>query len=160
MSEMQDNMERYLGADNEYIRGEYNSIRLHIAMLLRTLFRIDDSLSPSVKRERLRQLQQSLEEQDIVRNGTLDKLIREQRITSDMATSLMNDGGYAHEIQSNLIDAALALLAGVFAGADTALSEEALDKEILLRRDEILDRLRKEDARIDAITGREPSHPE
>jgi phosphate:Na+ symporter len=161
MGEMQDNIDRYMVAENEYIRGEYNGIRLNIALLLRTLFRIDDNLSPSVKREHLHQLQQSLEEQDRVRNGTLDKLIREQRITSDMATSLMNDGGYAHDIQSNLIDAALALLAGVYAtGADATLSEEEFDRQILLRREQILDQLRKEDARIDAITGREPSRPE
>ncbi len=161
MGEMQDNIDRYMVAENEYIRGEYNGVRLNIALLLRTLFRIDDNLSPSVKREHLHQLQQSLEEQDRVRNGTLDKLIREQRITSDMATSLMNDGGYAHDIQSNLIDAALALLAGVYAtGADATLSEEEFDRQILLRREQILDQLRKEDARIDAITGREPSRPE
>jgi hypothetical protein len=130
-------------------------------MLLRTLFRIDDSSSPASKRERLRQLQQSLQEQDLVRNGTLDKLIRERRISSDMATSLMNDNAYAYEIQNNLIDAALSILAGLTAaGPNAALSEEAFNEQVRLRRDEILDQLRKEEARIDAITGREPSHPE
>ena len=161
MGEMQDNIDRYMAAENEYIRGEYNGIRLNIAILLRTLFRFDDSLSPSTKRERLHQLQQSLEEQNTVSNATLDKLIRERRISSDMATSLMNDNAYAYEIQKYLIDAALAILPDITAiETNTDLSEEELNKEILLRRDEILDQLRKEEARIDAITGRESSHPE
>ncbi|MFZ0468569.1 MAG: Na/Pi symporter, partial [Thiogranum sp.] len=161
MGEMQDNIDHYMDAENEYIRGEYNGIRLNIAMLLRTLFRFDDSLSPSMKRERLRQFQQSLEEQDVVSNATLDKLIRERRISSDMATSLMNDNAYAYEIQKYLTDAALAILPDIAAiDTNTGLSEEDLNKQILLRRDEILDQLRKDEARIDAITGRESSHPD
>jgi hypothetical protein len=113
-----------------------------------------------MKRERLRQLQQSLEEQDVVSNATLDKLIRERRISSDMATSLMNDNAYAYETQKYLMDAALAILPDIAAiDTNTGLSEEDLNKQILLRRDEILDQLRKDEARIDAITGRESSHP-
>ena len=40
---------------------------------------------------------------DILSNGTLDHLIRNDLITNEMATSLMNDSAYAHEISKHLI---------------------------------------------------------
>ncbi len=94
-----------------------------------------------------------MEEQDIVSNGTLDKLIREQRISSDMATSLMNDSRFAYDVQAGLISAAETVLAGM-ASSEQELSDAELDRELTLKRDEILDMLGKEESRIDAITGR------
>lgn len=156
MKEMQGNIDRYMDSGNTYIRGEYNGIRLNIAILLRTLFKIEDTESAGAKAGRLRQLQQNLQAQDVVSNGTLDKLIREQLITPDMATSLMNDSHCAYEIQNNLIEATLAVYAGMFAPRPEAvISEQELVSEAVLKREEILDALRKEEARIDAITGRE-----
>jgi phosphate:Na+ symporter len=157
MKEMQGNIDRYMCADNEYIRGEYNGIRLHIAMVLRTLFRIEDTVGPALKNERLEQMKNTLEEQDIISNGALDKLIREQRISSDMATSLMNDSAYAYDIQSNLIAAGMTIHHAIMGdGQYMERPEEELDAEILIRRNEMLDQLRKEESRIDAITGRQP----
>jgi len=155
MRSMQGNVDRYMCADNEYIRSEYNGIRLNVALVLRTLFKIESEVSPSAKRERMQRMKQVLEEQDIVSNGTLDKLIREQRISSDMATSLMNDSGFAYDVQADLIDAAETILAGfVPSEQELQLSDAELDRELMLKRDEILDRLGKEESRIDAITGR------
>jgi phosphate:Na+ symporter len=155
MKEMQGNIDRYMCADNEYIRSEYNGIRLQIAIVLRTLFRIEDKVGPTLKIERLEQLKQAIEEQDIIGNGTLDKLIREQLISSDMATSLMNDSTYAYNVQSNLIAAAETILSAMIGDWQRAEPlEEELASGIAIKRDEILDLLRKEEARIDAITGR------
>jgi len=85
---------------------EYSAIRLTITLLLRTLFTIEEQTSPSQKIEALKRFSLALEEQDIIANGTLDKLIREQKITSDMATSLMNNTSYAYDIERNLVSAA------------------------------------------------------
>ncbi len=155
--EMQANIERYRCAENEYIRREYNTIRLNIALLLRTLFKIDEQVSPSQKAEALKDFGLELEEQDIIANGVLDKLIREGKITSDMATSLMNDSSYAYELQRNVISAAEIIFASAYSREeDLALSDEEVDELMLRRREEILDHLRQEEVRIDAITGREP----
>ena len=153
MRSMQGNVDRYMCSDNAYIRSEYNGIRLNIALLLRTLFRIEEEVTSVAKREHLERMKVSLEEQDIVSNGALDKLIREQRISSDMATSLMNDSGFAYDVQTGLISAAETILAGAVP-ADQELSDADLERELTLKRDEILDRLGKEESRIDAITGR------
>jgi hypothetical protein len=72
-----------------------------------------------------------------------------------MATSLMNDSAFAYDIEKNLIDAAEILLANIYSTEhELQLSEAELEQEITLRRSEIIEQLRQEEARIDAITGR------
>jgi len=154
--EMQSNIDRYMCAENKYVKREYNAIRLNIALLLRTLFRIEEQTGPSQKIEALKRFKIALEEQDIIANGTLDKLIREQKINSDMATSLMNDSSYAYEIQRNLVSAVEIIFANLYSREkDLSLSDEEIDRQMASRREEILNLLRQEEAQIDAITGRE-----
>lgn len=164
IKEMQANIDRYMCAENEYVRREYNVIRLNVALLLRTLFKIEEKIGPRQKLEALTQLSLSIQEQGIIANGTLDKLIREQKITSDMATSLMNDSSYAEEMQRSMVAAAETIFADSVSGEDDlSLSDEELDRLMLKRRGEVLARLRQEEARIDAITGqtgREDTLPE
>ena len=72
-----------------------------------------------------------------------------------MATSLMNDGSYAYEIQRNLVSAAEIIFANTYSRErDLSLTDEDLDRLMISRREEILGRLRQEEAQIDAITGR------
>ena len=157
MKEMQGNVDRYMCDDNEYVRREYNTIRLDLAILLRSLFKSDAEVGPVRKLEQLKAFRLRMEEEDIIANGTLDKLIRENLITPDMATSLMNDSAYAYDIHNNLIDAAEIIFAHVFSQEkDLSLTEEETDKAFLGKRGEFLSRLREEEARIDAITGHQP----
>jgi hypothetical protein len=68
----------------------------------------------------------------------------------------MNDNSYAYEIQSKLISAVEIIFAHfISAEKELSLSDEDLDKLMVSRREEILDRLRQEEAQIDAIAGRE-----
>jgi len=153
--EMQANIDRYMCDENDYVRREYNEIRLNIALLLRTLFKIEEQVGPVQKMEALKRFNLAMEEQDIIANGSLDKLIRERKINSDMATSLMNDGSYAYEIQRNLVSAAEIIFANTYSRErDLSLTDEDLDRLMISRREEILGRLRQEEAQIDAITGR------
>jgi phosphate:Na+ symporter len=154
MKELQDNIDRYMCHENEYVRREYNDIRLNIAILLRVLFRTDTSVSPMEKLKWLEEFKLTLEEQDIIANGKLDKLIRGQLITSDMATSLMNDIAHSYDIQHNLIEAAEIIFGNLFSlEKDLSLSEEEIDRLINDKRAEIFAKLREEEAQIDAITG-------
>ena len=152
MKEMQHNIDRYMCADNEYIRREYNTIRLNLAILLRTLFTIRTEVGPAQKLRQLAELRLRLEEEDIIANGVLDKLIRENRITPDMATSLMNDSSYAFDIQRNIFDAAEIIFGNVYSlDRDLSLADEEVDRGLLDKRDEVLSRLREEEHRIDAL---------
>jgi phosphate:Na+ symporter len=149
MKEMQNNIDRYMCHDNQYIVNQYNSIRLNLAILLRTLFKTEEA--PAQKHAQLMKFKVLIEEEDIIANGTLDKLIRENRITPDMATSLMNDSAYTYDIQHNLIDAAEIIFGSLYSlEKDLSLTDEEIDRELLDKRDEILSRLRKENAQLDA----------
>jgi phosphate:Na+ symporter len=150
---MQTNIDRYTCADNKYVRREYNAIRLNIAILLRTLFTMEAQDSPARKIEQLKRIRLEMEAQDIIANGALDKLIREQRITSDMATSLMNDSSYAYNIQRNLISAAEIIFTNIYSQEkEMSLTEEEIDKEMLGKHEEIQARLGHASAQIDNIS--------
>jgi phosphate:Na+ symporter len=45
-----------------------------------------------------------MKKHDATVNGVIDKLIREDLISAEMATSLMNDSSYAYDVARNLID--------------------------------------------------------
>lgn len=153
IKEIQANIDRYMCSDNQYIRREYNAIRLNIAILLRTLFTMEEQASPARKIEQLKRIRLEMETQDIVANGTLDKLIREQRITSDMATSLMNDSAYAYDLQRNLIAAAEIIFTNLYSQEkELSLTEEDVENDMLGKQDEIRARLGHESAQIDHIS--------
>jgi phosphate:Na+ symporter len=130
MRELQKNIDRYMCAENSDIRQEYNSIRLNLAILLRALFISAEELHPVQKLEQIRTFRARMEEEDIIANGKLDGLIREQRITPDMATSLMNDSAFSYDIQNNLIDAAEILFANLYSTEkDLELTDAENDRQ-------------------------------
>lgn len=148
MKDMQHNIDRYMNSENKYIKREYNKIRLNIAVLLRVMFRIDKNFVPTKVREHLNSLGEMMEESDILANGTLDKLIRKNRISPDMATSLMNDSSHSHNIQESLINAAEILMDSAYSGEhDQSLAKDEND-EVNRRRDEFLAKLKEEDDKI------------
>ena len=139
MNELQINVDRFMCAENEYVRREYNTIRLNLALLLRTLFDTDTEESILRIPEQLKTFRAMMEEEDIIANGTLDQLIRKNHITPDMATSLMNDSGFAYDIQSNLIDAAEILFANLYSTEkDMALTDAEADMAQAEQRETLL----------------------
>ena len=56
--------------------------------------------------DRLAELREDLKKEDILANGTLDQLVRDNAIDSQMATSLMNDSAFAHDIGMLMIEIA------------------------------------------------------
>jgi phosphate:Na+ symporter len=148
MKDMQHNIDRYMGSDNEYIKREYNKIRLNISVLLRVMYRFDEVFVPARVRDQLDSLSKMMEESDIIANGTLDKLIRKNRITPDMATSLMNDSSHSHHIQENLINAAEILMDSTYSGENELSLTKEENEEIIKRREDFLARLQEEDEKI------------
>ena len=93
------NLSAYIISDNQYIRDEYNRIREHLMSVLRSLEEAKDGgdiLS-------LDNLKLEMKLNDTTANGMLEILIHENRISSEMATSLMNDTSYAYDIMKNLL---------------------------------------------------------
>ncbi|MEW8505337.1 MAG: Na/Pi symporter [Candidatus Thiodiazotropha sp.] len=127
------NLAIYMVSDNEHIRAEYNKFRLQIGNILRELGDLrEQSEDPdNITILNLDSLKAEIEEIDVVANGSLDHLIREDLITEKMATSIMNDSAYTFDISKNLIDMAEILFAA------RALDLREAEKEIALNEEEL-----------------------
>lgn len=129
MKDLQKNMAFYIKSDNTHIRREYNQMRTKLAAILRTVYRIaepDEEDNTTVLALDKHKIQ--IEQNDIVANGTLDKLIRKGLINSRMATSLMNDNAYVYNISRHLIDTAQVLYSAEQPHVQSAEQEIALDE--------------------------------
>ncbi len=103
---MQKNMLKYLESSNLDIKNEYNTIRKNLINHLRTIQTLFTTTEEDVAILLLSKLQVDIQKYDIASNKSLDTLIRTQKITSTMATSLMNDTTYAYTIATELTKAA------------------------------------------------------
>lgn len=101
---LQVNVSRFLNSRNVYMRGEYDGIRVSIAKVLREIGRAErDPESAALK---LEEYKTELQDNDILANGTIDRLIRNDLVDSRMATSLINDSTIARDIALKLVEAA------------------------------------------------------
>jgi phosphate:Na+ symporter len=100
---LQKNLNVYMLSDNPHIRHEYNKIRIQIGHVLRELETLQAGEDESATILSLDQLKVEIGERDIITTGVLDGLIREHRISAEMAISLMNDSAYCQDICRNLI---------------------------------------------------------
>ena len=124
------NMMTFIASDNEYIRVEYNKIRHFLASVLRQISAAatdPDSLSLLT----LDQIKYDMKSNDATLNGVLEALIREQKITPLMATSLMNDSAFAYKATKKLLQMGKIL----FAKGD--LSMKHVERKFALDEDEI-----------------------
>ena len=120
---MHKNLVQYIATDNAAIRQEYNRIRVQLGEVLRRLSEAQqDEEGTSVLS--FDTLKVEMEEEDTTRNGMLESLIRDKKITAAMATSLMNDSAYAYDVAKNLVQLGEVL----FAKGDLALrhAEQAI----------------------------------
>ena len=98
---LQKNLQNYIVSDNESIRHEYNTIRLSIARVLRLIDQLHedrDDIDVFDLDERKLSAKES-------RNASIDalgRMIQQEKITGEMATSLMNDLSYSKAIIRDL----------------------------------------------------------
>lgn len=102
------NIRRYATSTNADLAAQYSAARVLIARILRATQQIRQDKQASM--EKLEELNKAVHDYDFVENGTLDRLIREGRITPEMATSLINDSGYTQNIGRRLIEAGQVVL--------------------------------------------------
>ena len=137
MKEIQPNMTRYASSDNKYMRYEYNQMRIDFADGFRELHHIlDEDVSDLEKIQKIISAQKlEIEKDDIVANGRLDKYIRENLIDSSMASSLLNDSGYAYDLMKHLTKA-VEIIFGELISLNMELSLVEPELEDALRRSE------------------------
>ncbi|MFT5167388.1 MAG: phosphate:Na+ symporter [Saprospiraceae bacterium] len=104
--DLQQNVNKFMMSDNKYIRNEYNDLRKKVTKVLREVHLTSIDSDPATHLESLNRLLEKVKKSDVLVDGSLDKLIREGFIASQMATSLANDSSYVADICKNLINAA------------------------------------------------------
>ncbi len=102
---LQKNLLVYSRSDHTEMRREYDTMRIGVARILRAIVGMRED--PERSKEQLQTLYEALRNENIVENGTLDQMIRENKITSQMATSLINDSSYALSVSRRILDAVL-----------------------------------------------------
>ena len=130
---MHKNLAHYITSPNADIRSEYNRIRTQLGEVLRRLGEAREHADDASMILSLDTLKLEMDEQDTTRNGRMEALIREGKITPRMATSLMNDSAYAYDVAKNLIQMGEAL----FATGDLAMKNA--ERNIALSEEEIED---------------------
>ena len=127
---LQKNMLRYIDNPNIDIQKEYMKLKIGLAELLRNVNIIALTDEIDVKVLLLSKTKLHIKRYDIIANGTLDNLIRNNLVTNEMATSLMNDSNYAYAISKNLI--AMAEVIFIDSINDILISDE--DIETILQK--------------------------
>jgi phosphate:Na+ symporter len=134
---LQKNLIKYENNSNEHIKEQYNSIKIGLAELLRNI----DLISKMTEEDEiillLAKAKVHMQRYDILANGTLDNLIRNDLVTNEMATSLMNDSAYAYNISKNFI----AMAEVIFIDASSDMKDIA---EEMMINDEDIDLILKE----------------
>jgi phosphate:Na+ symporter len=104
MQQLRKNLKHYIHSDNDYIREEYNKLRRMILKILRVVRKTRTGISWEEFSDKYLTMFTNIEQSDVLLNGTIDRLVREQLISNEMATSLMNDSTIAIHIARELAD--------------------------------------------------------
>ena len=127
------NTTKYMLSDNEHIRDEYNKLRYQIAMIMREIYRLrgDEELDHSIAILEMDELKAEVQSAHAELDERVTGILRDDRITPIMATSLLNDFNYVDETSRHLLDTAQALMV-----SHSDLVAEAA-QEVVLDEDEI-----------------------
>ncbi|MFV9615860.1 MAG: Na/Pi cotransporter family protein [Gammaproteobacteria bacterium] len=111
--ELQKNLNYYSKSNNTVILNEYNKLRSQLVTILRSIQQIrDEEQIITGEEEILTRIEVQKEiaiDNEKLLNQNIDSLIRENKITSTMASSLINDVGFTFSICRKLLKSAAVL---------------------------------------------------
>lgn len=125
------NATRYMLSDNEHIRREYNRLRYQISMILREIYRLrdEDDYDHAMAMLEMDELKAEVMVTHGELNARVNDVLRDNQITPEMATSLLNDFNYVDQTSNNLLDCSQALLASHLDLVAEAAQEAILDED-------------------------------
>ena len=100
---LQKNIILYSQSNNETIRNEYNTIKISIVELLRAVNKISKMKDEIEIQLLIAKTKLHIKKNDIVKNHQLNDLIRDNLISDEMISSLMNDMSYVNDITKSLL---------------------------------------------------------
>lgn len=104
--ELNKNVTLYLESDNEHIKKEYDKFRKKVVKVLRVIYRFRKNEEKEMYFNKLMKLKNEAKNAIHSDNKSLDKLIRKDLITTDMASSLVNDNVNVNDLIKKLIQVA------------------------------------------------------
>ena len=121
--ELSTNISHYMKSDNEHIKKEYSKFRNKIIEVMRTIYQFRNTKDDDRKQhhETLLKLKAKAKNAIHSSNESINELIRNNLITRNMASSLVNDNDNANDITKKLISIAELL----YAEQDPLLENEA-----------------------------------
>ena len=108
--ELQKNLDYYGKSNNIFIIEEYNKIRAQLVAVLRKIQQVreyegdEENILTQIEVQR-----NQSNESEFSMNQEVDALIRENKIDSSAASSLINDIGFVHSISKKLLSSAITL---------------------------------------------------
>ncbi len=100
------NVSKYLASDNKYIKKVYDSFRQKVVEVLRVIYLFRTVKEKEQYHQKLLMLRQKTKENILKSNLEIDRLIRKDLITTDMASSLVNDTDNLNSLIKELIEVA------------------------------------------------------
>lgn len=104
--ELNKNVTLALAIDNEYLQEEYDHFRRKISKVLRVIYHFRKKENSKKYAKKLTVLKEEAKRNIRKSNKNIDKLIREDLITPEMASSLFNDYSNVNDITKKLIEVA------------------------------------------------------
>ncbi|MBT8270272.1 MAG: Na/Pi cotransporter family protein, partial [Bacteroidia bacterium] len=125
VKELGKNVTYYLNSDNQYIQKEYDKFRKQVVKVLRMIYLFRKDQDNEIYYEKLQELKREAKANIHQDNLRIDKLIRKDLISVDMASSLVNDTDNVNDMIKNLIQVAELL----YGKKDTLLVESSENKK-------------------------------
>jgi phosphate:Na+ symporter len=104
--EINKNIKRSLHSDNKYLLKEYNNFRKKLTKVLRVIYLFSNKEDANTYVKKLKDLKNEAKEDIVLNNKSIDKLIRNNLITTEMASSLFNDYANVNDVIKKLIEVA------------------------------------------------------
>lgn len=106
VKELNRNINLALTLDNKYLLKEYNGFRKKVIKVIRVIYLFRTQENTKKYAYELAQLKKEAKENKKRSSKSIDKLIREDLITVEMASSLFNDYAYVNDMIKKLIEVA------------------------------------------------------
>ena len=131
--QLQENLIDYVGSENQKMREVYNRLRVQIGLIIRDLEEMRASGVGVLDVLSLDALKLLVDEDQDRITQTVAELIGTRVITPAMGSSLINDSVFAHDVSTNLIQAAQTLFVAGEPDLTEATHDVVLDKSDLAR---------------------------
>jgi phosphate:Na+ symporter len=104
VKKLEKNILTYLNSKNQFIKLEYNILRMELANSLKEIDLLDnEKYSEEKKSSKISKINKRLNTLDIITNGRIDTLIRKNKINAKMASSLISDSSTTYHICKKLL---------------------------------------------------------